>query len=180
MSHRTHQLDVDLLGGLMQLLATQTRVAVWLPVTSTTVSDVDAKTQLSALLRKESDAFHLLEEEVAARRQKFFEARAREDGENPGQAWFLDVAAAAGRDAAAHAEARRCLEAHIEEVVPRCVILAPGSCSDGPQTTVQLHEDGYALEESPGAALIARRAYLGLPDDEDWVQPTPPDPSRDG
>lgn len=172
MSRRTHHLDVDLLGGLQQLQVTEGRVGVWLPAISEDAADSRGGAALRDLLRREAEGYHQLEAEVARRRQAFFAERTRSDDGGPGQAWYLDAARAAGGEADAHVEALRSLEQRLDDVLARCVVLAPGAEARELDVNVQLHDDGYALEASREAALRARRAYLGLPAEDDWSSPT--------
>lgn len=171
MSPRVHYLDVDLLGGLLQLRRAEGRVGVRLPAAATHAGDSDGGAALRDLLQREAEAYHRLEREVATRRQAFFAGRAQSDEEGPGHTWFMDAAAAAGRDAAAHAEALRSLDERLDDVVAHCVVLAPGADRGDFEVTVQLHDDGYALAQSREAALLARREYLGLSDGDDWATP---------
>lgn len=178
MSRRTHHLDVDLLGGLRQLQGTGGRVGVWLPAASASRDDDVAA--LRDLLRREAEAYHELERDVAKRRQAHFTCLAQGDDEEHLHAWFLDAARAAGDDVAAHATALHGVKERLDDVVARCVVLPPGADGEALEVTVQLHDDGYALAQSPEAALLARREYLGLSDGEDWATPTSAERSRAG
>lgn len=168
-------LEVDLLGGLMQLRdrPEDARPRFVLIPGPSEGDEVALRARAMTLLTREARRFHELEQEVATRRAAALHAEARVLGHEAGAAWARDAAEAAQRDAEFHRAALHEIEDRAADAL-QGLWVAPLSrevelvAAEGASAVVRLYDDGYALEESPEARLAARRAFLGLPEGDDW------------
>lgn len=167
-----HLLEVNLLAGLEQLLQRPGPHYLFCSPGAGTTSPPKTIDDLAIQLREEARHFHQLERQIALERAGHFEAEAQRLGDAPGAAHYQDAAQHARAEAAEHDDLSMGLEDQLAAVLPHWRLMSPpppGAARTG--LWVELCLDGYALAADEASRRTSRRAFLGLPDDADWLDP---------